>query len=885
MLKLKSVFVPVVWVLSLVVSNVTVAQSIPILSDPIKVREVELMSNRLQMGAAQQEALLEVYDRYLLDFARVRSGEIKEFEDGIAEAAETFGFMQFEIPERELVEGLIRKAERAIRAIHQSDTLFFEEVSGMLTESQRVDLKRIELARELQAYEMIALEMLGELNRGARVNIRSLFESLNAESSIEIDEVLDIYDKRYLKEAKGGFDSVIVTVRLLLDQIDDLNIRGLDQQALMMRFMADPEAIEDLKRRGEILLKPLVNQVYEISQLNWNTWKRLHVLLSEEDAYRLQQWYFGKSFRDAVRGGTKVEDYFNVAVGLNSISESKKIDLQELQKVFRSKWTSMSETHAEVIERSRQNQTVAIMAGDAKSGFEERLDALQQNRTEYVDKTISRIESILGKELVAQLEGDSKKKNSKVSSGSFESSGGSVKVSSDANATEVQVVVGTTDGKELTPEEIKELKKSGAIQSVEYKDENGEWVESKESIEVKKVDSAYGEETNQKATLQGGATVPKPIPPSFPERSSLVLGLDESGATIIEAVYSEYRERYDEIYQETADTSVLISNDSSLSHAQKIRKITDLSKNAAEGVAELDTFLFDDLVTVTSLEREDKNVKMLENHRNRQRDSAPDDPRGWRGGEGDTIDLVGLYVMSKDSDELLQGISEESVSAIRTAMQKYHADIESQHTDFVEATYTLAHLQDAMWLLEEHESQTRMSESVQRRWREAFVGVRDTKRALLLANQNAMDSLLKEIPEKDFWKIRMEFVQKAYPDVFRKGADMSTMISAASAIPTLDATQKSKLESIASSYRYDYWDLCEEMIANHQSNASAASSEGYMDKEDIHRQLRLETLRFNRKELNDRMQMRLRMVLDEEQIKEVPGLRPTVSKGQDWRWQ
>ena len=50
-----------------------------------------------------------------------------------------------------------------------------------------------------------------------------------------------------------------------------------------------------------------------------------------------------------------------------------------------------------------------------------------------------------------------------------------------------------------------------------------------------------------------------------------------------------------------------------------------------------------------------------------------------------------------------------------------------------------------------------------------------------------------------------------------------------------------------------------------------------MSKEDMHRQLRLETLRFDRKELNGRMQMRLRMVLDEDQIKHVPGLRPTVS--------
>jgi hypothetical protein len=57
-----------------------------------------------------------------------------------------------------------------------------------------------------------------------------------------------------------------------------------------------------------------------------------------------------------------------------------------------------------------------------------------------------------------------------------------------------------------------------------------------------------------------------------------------------------------------------------------------------------------------------------------------------------------------------------------------------------------------------------------------------------------------------------------------------------------------------------------------------------MGKEDIHRQLQTEKLRFQRRELNDRMQMRLRMVLLEDQIKDVPGLRPTVATGKEWNW-
>ena len=49
-----------------------------------------------------------------------------------------------------------------------------------------------------------------------------LYNNLDTEPNVEIDELLDTYDQRYLKEVKEGFDAVVETVRLLLDQIDEL---------------------------------------------------------------------------------------------------------------------------------------------------------------------------------------------------------------------------------------------------------------------------------------------------------------------------------------------------------------------------------------------------------------------------------------------------------------------------------------------------------------------------------------------------------------------------------------------------------------------------------------------------------------------------------------
>jgi hypothetical protein len=60
------------------VSDSTHAQAIPLLTDPVKISELEQMSNNLDLSLSQREAIIDVYDRYREDFARTRNGEIKE---------------------------------------------------------------------------------------------------------------------------------------------------------------------------------------------------------------------------------------------------------------------------------------------------------------------------------------------------------------------------------------------------------------------------------------------------------------------------------------------------------------------------------------------------------------------------------------------------------------------------------------------------------------------------------------------------------------------------------------------------------------------------------------------------------------------------------------
>lgn len=825
------------------------AQSMPLLNDPLKVKEIELITEKIEMTNVQVESILEVYDGYLVEFAIVRNDEVKKFEDALTEAAETFGFMNFEIPERKMVEDLISNALRAMKAIQRTDNSFFENITGMLTDKQASKLQRIRLARELRGYEISVMEMISELNRGSRTHLKKLYDQINPEPNEEINALLDSYSKKYLRNAKEGLGIIVEVIKLALDMIDELGIRGLDQQSLMMRFM-DEEAIIDLKRRGDILLAPLSKKSYEISQLNWKTWNQIDGLLTDEDALKLHKLYFNKSFSRVMGPASKVSAYFDLVLDFDGIDELQRKQLVELQTSFNVKWKRKSEKHAEVVEKSRKEKNIAQMSGELGTEFDDELDKLSESGKEYASSIEKKINSILGPEIIKAME-DSKnerKKDTWFGSATYRD--------------------GSTEKSSTTTTTNKKGEKIRVTEKVRYK--NGEVVET-ERIETP---------VQNRDNIIGGVMIPKSIDSSFPTLCATITGLDESGISIVEAVYEDYLEEYKSAYDKVAKSGEAITAELELTDGARLKKIRDASKEVASEVAQLDKTFFDNLSIVTGLERDDKNLLVLEHHRVRQRSLEADNVFGWVS-TGEIIDLVELYILSKQSIEL-QSISDDAKSEILSAMQSYHSNVNEHHKTLVEALYTVNHIQDVMRAVRYGENGTDNNDSFTKRWQDAYKDLRDAKRALILANQNVMDQILNVVPQDDFWAVRMEFVKKTYPDVFEDKLEATKLITAASSIKNLELVQQNKLEELATSYRYDYWNICEAMIENHQENASAKSADKLMNQEDMKRALKLETLKFERKELNDRVRMRLRMVLNEDQIKHVPGLRPSVASAMRW---
>ncbi len=312
----------------------------PIVNRPLKVLEIEWMSESLDMTDDQSEALLEKYEYYLDAFSNLSQNEIKNFEASLAEAEEIVGFMSFMIPERDVVKELIAKANRSIRAVKRVDNDFFDSCSEMLTEKQVKKLQRIRIERELRHYEVFVTETLGNINDGAKSYLQGMFDRIDTEPNESIEIILETYRTRYLKETIHGFNELIDCVELALDMIDELGFANLSDFELYTMAKEDENLMEDLKRRGAILFLPLMKKAVKVSQLNWSAWKKLDGLLPEEDAQLLQNYYFKKSFREVMYSMYTFESKMNSALNLEGLTDVQQNGLHALDKEFAASWQS-----------------------------------------------------------------------------------------------------------------------------------------------------------------------------------------------------------------------------------------------------------------------------------------------------------------------------------------------------------------------------------------------------------------------------------------------------------------------------------------------------------------------------------------------------------------
>jgi hypothetical protein len=789
-------------------------QAMPMFNDPLKIRQVEMYAERLDFTTQQKEGVLQAYDQYVLAYERVRNGEIQKFEDLVTAFVDRFSFMNFEIPEREEIHEIISKGKRAMKSIERVDNTFFDNITGMLTEKQQRELKRIRNERHLDAYRIIVLEMLTDMNRSARPNLTQLVQFAVKAESPETTASLELYEQKMLRHAEDAIDVIITVIDLALDIVDEMGLRGMDREQMFMLVMEE-EQIANLEAKGNILLAPLQKQAFKIGELNWKTWNTIDSQIAEEYKRPFAMAYFRKGFRNSVLGYEGLDRRFEKALDLELLEEEQQQELLALRQDYETRSLSLATKYSKILLNAWESRTIDQQQGGSSPEFDNSISQSETVRTKLLTTTRSRLDGILGSSLMSIL--DDQKKQTASKNTYYDTS----------TSTQSKVV----------------------------------------EVQIENLD------TPVKAILAGGVSIPRPMGSGFAKDIASQLGLGDEGEDIVNALFNDYRDKYNVYYESIQVESEAFNQDTSLGIGSRLRKKQELTDKASETVKTLDTEFFDDLSIVTGSDRSDPIVQMLEQFRMRKRISGTENRYGWGRTNGKALDLVDVFIIEDEP----MAISEDSNKKLHQAMLVYHQQADSLFKEIEETTYQMNHLSDAMMLANEMNMSSSRAVNMESKWREAYVAIRLSRQNLIRSNQEVVSTLLSEMPEEDYWTVRMHYVKVAFPKIFKDTGNAKTILAAAGAIPTLDPAQQGEIARMGEQYRQQYWDLCESMIALNEAAVLQESDGRMITQASIKRRIDEEKLRFERSELNDRIRMRLRMTLNEDQIKNVPGLRPTVT--------
>ncbi len=115
------------------------------------------------------------------------------------------------------------------------------------------------------------------------------------------------------------------------------------------------------------------------------------------------------------------------------------------------------------------------------------------------------------------------------------------------------------------------------------------------------------------------------------------------------------------------------------------------------------------------------------------------------------------------------------------------------------------------------------------------------------------------------------YERKAYPDVFKDSSVADEQIESTLALEDLTADQRERISDLALDYRSEYRDLTMAILDDAKNRQNVQRS-WPPSSESMKRSMKMEQVRYRRRQLNDQTRIMLELILTDQQIALVPGL-------------
>lgn len=408
-------------------------------------------------------------------------------------------------------------------------------------------------------------------------------------------------------------------------------------------------------------------------------------------------------------------------------------------------------------------------------------------------------------------------------------------------------------------------------------DEQMELMDGEKKEDTREVRWARGRSGSDKPDASTGRTYNLPMAPMEPvsvEQFSAWLGLQDIDASVLESLYDQYTTSYEslstEYDQRLTDGYSALETDQGWRERRKVRRA--LQAEMLPKLKEAEDAFFADMSMVLPPDTQPDLLDQIRvsHDRARRRQKIWNGNWSLRGSTEGTID-IGEIVLAIDPETL----DEESRQFMIDVLIEYNA-ASMTDIDAIETSYDrVKSLEDRLWGEGEADIDEDLRKRLYERWENGRSEMSEIAARMAKTNRMTYEGILQEIPEDRIMLVQDMYERKAYPDVFKDPWIADEQIDGTLALEGLSADQRELINDLALDYRSQYRDLTVQILDGAKGRQDAERS-WPPSSESMKQYMKMEQLRYRRRQLNDQTRILLELQLTDQQVAMVPGL------GKDW---
>ena len=796
----------------------TLAQRFPFFVQPISVKDLKPMADELKLSPDQAEAMIGFHEIYGKDFTGLQEGELDELIDKSMAVAKDMNWMarQLNIPPRKEIESIIKAAEAVWAAFERIDNRFFMQVRSLLHEEQFAAIERIQNRRRVDAYRSLHLRLVESLNDGAGADLVKMLDRLEL-SELEresLNESLQSYERDIVKQCKKLQKRILDATAIVLDEVDRLGIRDMEMME-MMAFMTDPERQDELKAIVDLQSVPIQEVAADLSEINWKTYRKVYPLLPSEAAIDLQERYFREVYRGTGDEVFTARAWIKRAMDLPSVDAAQKSQMKAVLDQLNIDFESLSSKISKAIESKRALRTMDVIEGDVPSEHQPDIDRYKDRSSSMASKAEERVRMLLTSQQQELLDGE-------------------------------------------------EVEESG--------NDRSRW--ARRGGRGGRGGSTRGSGGSGRRGSWGGFPV-EAMEMDRVNRFALWVGIPSEEMPRIEAIHLGYMSDYEtlsESYQTSLDEAYeAMEEGEGRGRWMKRRSVrNEVTERYRQKLLDRENTLFGEFEILLPEGTDPKIIGTIRRAQDRDRVRSGQQQSGWalRQNPESTIDLASI-LLSVDPVELDQKDRLQMVGLIADYEEQITGDLELLNDQLEK----LQSIQGRLWSGEEYEQDIRGKMESLRQKRQKEVG--ETAIRLTVLNRDALESMIKVLPDDSGWYLQEEYDKNAFSEVFEDYTALDDIIEQCLASESVSPAERQTIETMAMDHRMKYRGLTNQMLEMAKSRAALVASwppnpdmmDGWM---------KSEQLEFERGELNGRTRARLQLLLGDERAIEIDGLMPDM---------